>query len=74
MANIQYRTFILEIPFQEVKRQNVLCSVYMTLFENMGTHVLVDNMRKDYYLKLDSDKRSRRVRESCKMAVYLHRW
>lgn len=41
----------------------------MALFENMGTHVLSDYMRNDYYLKLDTNKRSGGVRESCKMAL-----
>lgn len=68
MANTQYQTFNLEIPFQEIK--SILCSgIYDIIWKYGNTCVLSDSMRKDYYLKLDSNKRSRRVRESCKMAL-----
>lgn len=69
MANTQHHIINLVIPFQEEKRQNICYVICGIIWKYGNTHVLSDYMRKDYCLKLDSNKRSGRVRESCKMAL-----
>ena len=62
MANTQYHTFNQKSYSKKWKDKIFCVLVYTALFENMGTHVLSECMRKAYYLKLDSNKRSGSVK------------